>query len=80
MPSVELTDDQVVELVKQLPPNRKRAAILALAGGADARNDRMRLAESRLRRLAQDRGLNWDALSDEQRQAIIDDLVHEDRR
>ena len=37
MPSVELTDEQVVELVKQLPPERQRAALLALASGAAER-------------------------------------------
>jgi hypothetical protein len=31
MPTLELTNDQVVELVKQLPPDRKRAVLVALA-------------------------------------------------
>ena len=31
MPTVHLTDEQVIELVKQLPPERKRAALLLLA-------------------------------------------------
>ena len=30
MPMLELTDQQVVDLVKQLPPQRKRTALLAL--------------------------------------------------
>lgn len=34
MPILELSDAQVVELVKQLPPERQRAALLALAAGA----------------------------------------------
>jgi hypothetical protein len=32
MPILELTDEQVVDLVKQLPPERQRAALQALAG------------------------------------------------
>jgi hypothetical protein len=36
MPILELTDEQVVELVKQLPPERQRAALLALAEGGRA--------------------------------------------
>ena len=31
MPILELSDGQVVDLVKQLPPERQRAALLALA-------------------------------------------------
>jgi hypothetical protein len=41
IPMLEQTDDQVVELVKQLPPERQRAALLALpAGAAQQRADR----------------------------------------
>src|SRR5262245_38315500 len=44
LPILELTDAQVVELVKQLPPERQRAALLALAAGAEQRRqDRMQL-------------------------------------
>ena len=31
MPTLELTDQQVVALMKQLPPDQKRMALLALA-------------------------------------------------
>jgi hypothetical protein len=39
----------------------------------------MALAAAQLRQLAADRGQNWDAMSDDQRQALVDDLIHEDR-
>jgi hypothetical protein len=32
MPILELTEEQVIELVRQLPPERQRAALLALLG------------------------------------------------
>jgi hypothetical protein len=76
MPTVELTDQQVVDLVRQLPADRKREALLALAEGRDGR---LTYAETQLRRLSAQRGLNWDQMSEEQREAFIDDLVHEDR-
>lgn len=81
MPTLELSDQQVVELVKQLSPERKRAALLALAGDAVARrDDRMEFAESRLRKLCQERGLDWDEMTEDQRETFINDLTHEDRR
>ena len=53
MPMLELTDQQVVDLVTQLPPERKRTAILALAdAGAAQRDERMEYAENQLRRAA----------------------------
>jgi hypothetical protein len=39
MPNLELSDAQVVELVKQLPPERQRAALFALAAGATQRGE-----------------------------------------
>jgi hypothetical protein len=80
MPSIELTDEQVVDLVKQLPAKRKFAALLALAdSGAAQRDMRMQHAESQLRSLASARGVEWDAMSEDEREAFIDDLIHEDR-
>ncbi len=81
MPTLTVTDEQVIELVKQLPPERKQAVLFALAKDAAAeRNARMEYAEAQLRRLCAERGLNWDAMSEDEREAFIDDLVHEDRQ
>ncbi len=80
MPSVTLTNDQVVELVQQLPPAQKRLVLLTLAGDAQARRtERMAYAEERLRERAAARGLAWDDLDEDARELFIDDLLHEDR-
>ena len=80
MPTLQLTDRQVVDLVKQLPPERKRMAILALAElDAAQRDERLEYGEKQLRLACADRGLDWDKLSEDEREAFIDDLVHEDR-
>lgn len=77
MPTLELTDQQVVELVKQLPPDQKR---MALAKDATARRDeRMKNVQAQIRRVCVERGLDWDKMSEDQRESFIDDLVHEDR-
>lgn len=80
MPTLQLNSEQVIELVRQLPPDEKRVVIGELvkefAGGRD---ERMALAESRLIQLCAQRGLNWKAMSEAEREAFIDDLVHEDR-
>jgi hypothetical protein len=80
MPTLELTDEQVLDLVRQLPPQRQRAALLALAAGAtERRAERMEYAETQLRRLCTERGLDWDQMSEDEREAFVDDLLHEDR-
>ena len=80
MPILELTDAQVVDLLKQLPPERQREALVALAAGsARRRENRMQYAEDQLRRLSVARGLIWDEMSEDEREALVDDLMHEDR-
>jgi hypothetical protein len=80
MPILELTDQQVLDLVKQLPPERQRAALLALAAGATRqRKQRIEYSQEQLRRVSTERGLDWDKMSDAEREAFVDDLIHEDR-
>ncbi len=76
MPNLSLTDAQVIELVKQLPLNRKRALLQELAKEQErSRPRRPKYSEEELRRLCSDRGHNWDALSPDDREAFIDYLA-----
>jgi hypothetical protein len=75
---LELTDDQVISLVRQLPAARKRAALLALAQEAQAhREERIRFAEAQLRRECSERGMDWDCMSEDEREAFVNSLLHE---
>ena len=79
MSVLELTDEQVLSLVRQLPSARKRKALLALAEQAETRHEeRMRFAETQLRRQCAERGLDWDKLSEAQRDEFVDRLLHEE--
>ena len=78
MVNLVLTTDQVVELVRQLPPQQKRVVLLALAGEAQTQRDaQMVFAENRLRQRAAERGFRWDDLNDDEREAFVDELLHE---
>ena len=80
MSAVALSDAQLIDLVKQLPPERKRNVLVALAAGAQARRqERLDSAEGRMRAVCSQRGLVWDALSETERENLVDDLIHEDR-
>lgn len=81
MPNLTLSDQQVIELVKQLPPESKRVVLLELAKESENEHEyRMEYAENQLRNLCTERGLNWDTMSEDERESFIDDLVHEDRQ
>jgi TRAP-type C4-dicarboxylate transport system substrate-binding protein len=79
MSVLELTDQQVLSLVRQLPARRKRTALLALAQEAQVRRaERLQLGEAQLRRAAKKRGLDWDRLPEDEREAFVNRLLHED--
>ena len=78
MSVLELSDEQVISLVRQLPAARKRTALLALAQDSQGRREeRLRFGEAQLRQACAERGLNWDRLSEDEREAFVNDLLHE---
>lgn len=79
MPTLELTDDQVMRLIEQLPPDKRKAVYQRLVS-ADWEQwiAAAAAAEEKIRRLAKERGVDWDALDDAQRLAFVDDLIHDD--
>ncbi len=70
---------QVVELFNQFPGQSQRKVVLTLASSArSSRAERMRYAESQLRQLCRKRGLEWDILTEDEREQFVDDLLHEE--
>lgn len=78
MVTLTLSDKQVVELVKQLPPASKQAVLDALIGERESWWE-MTVAqgEERLRKLASQRGLDWDKMPETEREGFVDILLHE---
>ena len=80
MATITLTDEQVADLVQQLPPGRRLGVLRVLADRAQKqRNDRMAYAQQQFRRVAAERGLDWDRMSEDDREQFVDELIHEDR-
>jgi hypothetical protein len=80
MPNSTLTTKQIIDMIKHLTPEQKRIVLLELAKEAETqRQERLDYGESQLRRLCTEKGINWDTLSDEEREDFINDLIHEDR-
>lgn len=76
--TVTLTEEQVLALVEQLPPERKRELFARLVQAEWPAWAKLAAeVEPQARRLAAERGLNWGSLSDEERIAFADDLVHD---
>jgi hypothetical protein len=79
MATLILSDEQVIELVKQLSVGQQvevfRFLLLQQWGKWESLS---RYGTQKARLVAQERGLDWDAMTEEEREAFIDDVVHED--
>jgi hypothetical protein len=79
MPSFTLTNEQVVELVKQLPAEQQievfRFLLLQQWGQWESLS---RYGADRARLVAQERGKDWDVMTEDERETFIDEVVHED--
>lgn len=78
--TIKLTTEQIINSIQQLPGEDKLAVVLALAKESMPRRaERMQYLESKVRDVCTKRGLNWDTMTDEDRQDFINAIVHEDR-
>lgn len=79
MPVLTLSNEQVVELVKQLPVEQQMEVFrFLLFQQWEEWESLSRYGADKARLVAQERGFNWDAMTEEDREALIDDIVHED--
>jgi len=73
------TKDQLREWVAQLAPEYRRELMQILAEDDRLLQDaRIEMATEQLRRLSDERGLKWDAMSETDREQFLDLLIRED--
>jgi hypothetical protein len=78
MPTLELSDEQVLGLVKQLPRERQDLLFERLATNCWPEWEELsRYGQERARAVTASRGLNWDEMTEEQREDFVNDLMHE---
>jgi hypothetical protein len=77
---LQLDDEQVIELVNQLS-NEKQLRLYQVL--IKKRRDRWielsNIGQAGTRRAASDRRVDWDLLTEDERDDFVNDLVHEDR-
>jgi hypothetical protein len=76
--SLNVTSDQVTDLVFQLEPEARRDLLRKLwAERKEFWAEIRSKGEGRMRSLATERGRDWDTMSEEEREEFVDDLLHE---
>lgn len=79
MASLTLSDEQVIELVKQLSPQQQAEVFKYLILQQwSAWGSLSSYGVEKARTVAQERGLTWDAMTEAEREAFVDDVLHED--
>ncbi len=78
MVKLTLTDDQVLEIVKQLPQSQKQMLYEYLRSDWPEWAEIMDIGSHQIRKVAAERGVEWDTLSEDEREIFIDDWLHED--
>ncbi|MBE5228886.1 MAG: hypothetical protein INR81_07090 [Microcystis aeruginosa PMC 728.11] len=78
MPKLTLSNEQAIELVKQLPEDQKREVYKILILSQWNRWESLsNYAIDKARIVAKERGYDWDTMTEEEREEFIDEIVHE---
>lgn len=77
MLTLTVPEAQLVEWVQQLSPTNKRKVLRALIPALDDYEALVTYGSERARAIAAERGLNWETLTDLQREELLDAILHE---
>jgi len=77
LPQIDDSELQVLDALERLSPAGRREAVRRLVAGASTLDRIVGTLQPRIVDLARQRGLNWIGLSDEERERLVDDILHE---
>lgn len=76
--TLTLTDDQVIELAEKLPDRKKQQLLkLLLMQPWESWTKLTHDGPDKARQAAAQRGKNWDAMTEDEREEFIDELLHD---
>ena len=77
MPTIAVLEDQLLQSLDQLSPQARRQAIKRLLPSAAYLERAVDRNRPRMEALAKQRGLDWDALTEDQKEQLVDQVLHE---
>jgi len=77
MPQIDIPENEIVQAIDQLSPSARREALRKLLPTSAYLERAVERNRGRIEALAKQRGLDWNALAEEQREKLIDDILHE---
>jgi hypothetical protein len=77
MPKIEVPEDTILDSLSDLSPRARSEALRRLLPWSRYLERAIERNRPRIEALARERGLDWNALNEQQREKLIDELVHE---
>ena len=77
MPKIDIPEEQIIQSLDDLSPKARRDALRRLLPKAAYLERALERNRPRVEAVARDRGLDWDSLSEEQREKLVDEVLHE---
>ncbi len=77
MPTIAVLEDQILESLDQLSPQARRQAIQRLLPSAAYLERAIERNRPRIEALAKQRGFDWNALTEDLKEQLVDQLLHE---
>ena len=77
MPTIAVLEDQLLQSLDQLSPQARRQAIKRLLPSAAYLERAVERNRPRMEALAKQRGLDWNALTEDQKEQLVDQVLHE---
>ncbi|MFH1909227.1 MAG: hypothetical protein ABIL11_17900 [Chloroflexota bacterium] len=77
--TLEIPETQLVEWLRSLSPTAKQSVLRALIPEMDELEQMVQYGDRRIRAICAQRGIAWDDLAEQERQELIDEILHERR-
>lgn len=75
--TLEVSEPQLVEWVRRLSPTVKKSLLRVLIPEMDSLEQLLEYGDDRIRAIVLQRGMDWDRLNEEQREKLVNDILHE---
>ena len=77
MPQIEVNDEQILRCLDQLSPKARRLALSRLISGLERLDRMVERNRAKLDAVCQERGVDFFSLTEEKREALVDEILHE---
>lgn len=77
MPTIEVNDEQILRCLDQLSPAGRRAALQKLIGGLERLDRLVERNRPKLELVCHARGVEFSKLTEEERETLVDEILHE---